>query len=271
MLQKMLRKKHSLTGYATTDINQMSQNEFKLFYRRNLPHIQTPGATLFVTFQLAGSIPRHVLAQWKTEKLQFDREESRLLRLQNDSGSASAQHRHFEKKNKHLEWKRQWFRKFERTLDSAENGPIWLKDDRIAKVVADSLHYRDGKMCRLDAYCIMANHVHVVFTPLAIQSPRTDVVNSAENEAQAEGLCYNSLSEIMQSLKGYTAYKANRLLGRSGAFWQAESYDHVIRDLNEWRRIVTYVLNNPVKAGLVDTWEKWQWSYCRLEFSPVPM
>ena len=245
---------HSLTGYATTDISQMSQNAFKSFYRRNLPHIQTPGATLFVTFQLAGSIPQHVLAQWKTEKLQFDREASRLLRLQDDSGSASTQHRHFEEKNKYLEWRRQWFRKFEKTLDCAENGPVWLKDNRIAKEIAESLHYRDDKVYCLDAYCIMPNHVHVVFTPLAMQSSRTDVVNSAENPAQTEGLCYNPLSSIMQSLKGYTAYKANRLLGRSGAFWQGESYDHVIRDLNEWRRIVTYVLNNPVKAGLVDTW-----------------
>lgn len=72
----------------------------------------------------------------------------------------------------------------------------------------------------------------------------------------------------MQSLKGYTARKANCLLGRSGTFWQHESYDHVVRDPSEWRRIVNYVLNNPVKAGLVDTWEKWQWSYCRLDFSP---
>ena len=248
----------------------MSQNEFKSFYRRDLPHIQTPGATLFVTFQLAGSIPQHVLAQWRTEKLQFDKEKSRLLRLQDDSESASRQHRHFEEKNKHLEWKRQWFRKFEKTLDSAKSGPVWLKDDRIAKEIAESLHYRDGKVYCLDAYCIMSNHVHVVFTPLAMQSSSTDAVNSTENTAQTEGLCYNPLSSIMQSLKGYTAHKANRLLGRSGAFWQRESYDHVVRDASEWQRIVTYVLNNPVKVGLVNRWEKWQWSYCRLEFSPQP-
>ncbi len=246
----------------------MSQNEFKSFYRRNLPHIQTPGATLFVTFQLAGSIPQHVLGQWKTEKLQFEREKSSLLRLQNDSESASRQHRHFEEQNKHLEWRRQWFRKFEKTLDSAESGPVWLKDNRIAKEIMRSLHHRDGKVYCLDAYCIMANHVHVVFTPLPMRFSKTDVVNLMKNTVQTEDLCYNSLSSIMQSLKGYTARKANRLLGRSGVFWQRESYDHVIRDASEWRRIITYVLNNPVKAGLVDTWEKWQWSYCRLDFSP---
>ena len=241
----------------------MNQDDLKSFYRRNLPHIQTPGATLFVTFQLAGSIPQHILAQWKTEKLQFDREKSRLLRLQNDSRSASTQHRLVEEKNKRLEWRRQWFRKFEKTLDGAESGPVWLKDDRIAKEIAESLHYRDGKVYCLDAYCIMSNHVHVVFTPLAMQSSRTDIVNSEENTAQTKDLCYYTLSVIMQSLKGYTARKANRLLGRSGVFWQPESYDHIVRDVSEWQRIITYVLNNPVKAGLVDTWEKWKWNYYR--------
>lgn len=183
--------------------------------------------------------------------------------MQNDSGPALKQHRHSEEKNRRLEWHRQWFRKFERTLDCAGSGPVWLKDDRIAKAVAESLHYRDGKVYCLDAYCIMSNHVHAVFTPLPMQSSRTDVFNSAEGTAQTEDLCYNSLSSIMMSLKGYTAHKANRLLGRSGAFWHRESYDRVVRDANEWQRIIKYVLNNPVKAGLVDSWEKWQWSYCR--------
>ena len=112
----------------------------------------------------------------------------------------------------------------------------------------------------------MSNHVHVVFTPLPIQSSdvaQTVSLHANDNDTQTKSLCYNTLSSIMQSLKGYTAHKANRLLGRKGAFWQQESYDHVVRDANEWQRIVTYVLNNPVKAGLVDRWEKWQWSYCR--------
>ncbi|MCY3722108.1 MAG: hypothetical protein OXG97_07790 [Candidatus Poribacteria bacterium] len=190
-------------------------------------------------------------------------EKSRLLRLQNDTGPESTQHREFEEKDKNWERKRHWFRKFEETLDNADSGPVWLKDDRIAKEIAESLHYRDGKMYCLDAYCIMSNHVHVVFTPLTMQSSRTDIVNSEENTAQTKDLCYNTLSVIMQSLKGYTARKANHLLGRSGAFWQPESYDHIVRDASEWQRIITYVLNNPVKAGLVDRWEKWKWNYCR--------
>lgn len=41
------------------------------------------------------------------------------------------------------------------------------------------------------------------------------------------------LGVIMHSLKSYTANESNKLLKRSGAFWEAESYDHVIRDERE--------------------------------------
>ena len=237
----------------------MSNFDYKPFYRRNLPHIQPPGATFFVTFHLAGSLPGSVLQQWKSEKYQLETEKLRILKLQNDARLASVEHMIFEQK-------REWFRKFEKTLDDAQSGPVWLKDDRIAKEVADSMHYLDGKVYHLNAYCIMANHVHVVFASLPIQPSavaQTVSLRANDNDAQTKSLCYNTLSSIMQSLKGYTARKANHILGRRGTFWQHESYDHCVRNPNEMQRIITYVLNNPVKAGLVDAWEKWQWSYYR--------
>jgi len=82
-----------------------------------------------------------------------------------------------------------------------------------------------------------------------------------------EGLRFISknppLDGIMKSLKGYSAWEANGAIGRRGAFWQRESYDHVVRDNAEFDRIVKYVLNNPVKAGLAPTWQGWKWSYRR--------
>ena len=63
------------------------------------------------------------------------------------------------------------------------------KIDRIAKEIADSLHYRDGKMYCLDAYCIMSNHVHVVFTPLPIQSSdvaQTVSLHANDNDTQTK-------------------------------------------------------------------------------------
>jgi putative transposase len=119
----------------------------------------------------------------------------------------------------------------------------------VAEIVAEALHYRDGKVYRLHAFSIVPNHVHVVFKPLP-------VIGSDYPADQA-------LASIMQSLKGYTAFKCNRLLGREGEFWAHESYDHFIRDSHEWHRILAYVLNNPVKAGYVERWREWKWSYCR--------
>ena len=66
----------------------------------------------------------------------------------------------------------------------------------------------------------------------------------------------------MHNLKSYTAHRANEILGRSGAFWQRESYDHWVRDDDELERIVNYIRGNPVKAGLVDRPESWKYSSC---------
>ena len=71
------------------------------------------------------------------------------------------------------------------------------------------------------------------------------------------------LNIIMHSLKSWTANQANGLLGRNGQFWEHESYDHVVRSDEEFHRVVNYVLNNPVKAGLVRDWREWRWSWKR--------
>ena len=71
------------------------------------------------------------------------------------------------------------------------------------------------------------------------------------------------LADMFGSLKKYTARRANRILSRRGAFWQDESYDHVIRDDNELERAISYVLNNPVNASLVQSWEQWPWTYVK--------
>ena len=69
---------------------------------------------------------------------------------------------------------------------------------------------------------------------------------------------------IMHSLKGSSARECNLVLSRVGQFWEHESFDHVVREGNFYRTI-RYVLNNPVKAGLVNHWQEWRWNYCRSE------
>jgi REP element-mobilizing transposase RayT len=82
----------------------------------------------------------------------------------------------------------------------------------------------------------MPNHVHVIFRLF----PR------------------EALAEVIRSWKLFTARKANRILGRSGIFWQREYYDRLIREEVELDRAIRYVLSNPERAGLKG-W-KWSWS-----------
>lgn len=68
-------------------------------------------------------------------------------------------------------------------------------------------------------------------------------------------------SRLLQTLKGFSARMANRLVDRTGEpFWQAESYDHWVRDGGEYGRIAAYIDNNPVKAGLVARAADYRWS-----------
>jgi REP element-mobilizing transposase RayT len=162
------------------------------------------------------------------------------------------------------EFRRQWFVKFEDILHKQATGPTWLENEPVARIVADALHHRDGTVYRLDAYCIMSNHVHAVFAPFLSAEELREIL-------LPEGVRFISrnppLDAIMKSLKGWTAWKSNRTLGRKGTFWEQESYDHVVRDEAEFERVVRYTLNNPVKAGLVQEWREWPWSYRR---EPVP-
>jgi REP element-mobilizing transposase RayT len=230
--------------------------EYKQYHRRKLPHIHSPGATLFVTFRLAGSIPQAVLRQWKAEKIWLDEE---MQRIDKEATQTSRQEV-INHQARLLDFHRRWFKKFEDVLHQAECGPHWLQEERLAQMVADSLHYRDGKVYRLDAYCIMSNHAHAVFMPFLNERGLREKPGSAP-------LLYESdeppLDVIMHSLKSYTAQEANKLLNRTGSFWETESYDHEVRNDTEYHRIVRYVLNNPVKAKLVKNWREWRWSWKR--------
>ena len=211
----------------------MGNLDYQLFYRRHLPHYQPPGATIFVTFRLADSLPLEVIRRLAEEVTRIDCELDKIA----DRAELS--------KRAYLENKRM-FGKWDAALDCGSYGPQWLRDRQVAQIVTEGLHYRDGKVYALDGYSLMPNHVHVVFTPLK------------KNEVE-----YHTLSAIMHSLKRHTTPAANALLHRTGEFWQHENYDHIVRDDAEYRRILQYVLSNPVKAGLTPTSEDWEWSYSK--------
>jgi len=126
----------------------------------------------------------------------------------------------------------------DRYLDTTRLGPMFLRRPDVAMLVEDALRSAAKLgLCDLGAFAIMGNHVHVLMRPQ--QAP----------------------SRILQFLKGTTAREANRILCRTGQpFWQRESYDHCVRDEAQMERIVAYIENNPVKAGLVAHASQYRWS-----------
>ena len=173
------------------------------FHQRRLPHWQPSGKNLFLTWHLAGSLPRNRFPP---------------------SGALSSG---------------QAFVWLDRYLDEARCGPIWLEREEIASAVVNVIQYGANHLRHFDlhAFVIMANHVHLLIQPRV------------------------SPSKLLQSVKGFSAREANKLLGRTGQpFWQAESYDHWIRDEPEFQRVRRYIEHNPVRAGLVTKPEDYRWS-----------
>ncbi len=235
----------------------MGRLNYKEFSKRRRPHFDPLDANLFLTFRLFGSVPKSTGRYYRAKLLWLQDQVRRVERMADENSSEQM-----------LRWKseaeelyREWFLKTEDILHRTAYGPTWLRDELVADKVAENLHRLDGDKIRLDAYSIMSNHVHTVFQPLLSES---DLEKLLANEG-FEFLRENSaLSRIMHSLKGRSARECNLLLGRTGAFWEHESFDRVIRN-GKFNPTIRYVLNNPVKAGLVDDWEEWRWNYCREE------
>ena len=77
------------------------------------------------------------------------------------------------------------------------------------------------------------------------------------------------VSVLMRWLKGSTARSAHLLLGRTGRpFWLDESYDHYARHSIQRDRIIAYIEQNPVSAGLVASADLWPWSSAGWQAQP---
>ena len=199
----------------------MKNLDYREFYRRNLPHIQPRGATFLVNYRLVDSLSREIMERLPAESDQF---EKALLTIKDPMERSLLLNKQ----------QYQLFTKWDDTLDKSQVGPFWLKDDRIAEIVAQSIRYHGNEWFDVEACCMMPNHVHLVLTPYEL----------------SETADY-SLAKIMHNIKRNSANHANKVLERTGAFWQHESYDHFIRNEANLERIIKYVLYNPVKANLV--------------------
>lgn len=124
--------------------------------------------------------------------------------------------------------------KLEEYLDRGR-GECVLEEARVAAAVEEVFLRFDGQRYRMTAWVVMPNHVHVLFE-----------------------LWDMPMGKLLKAWKGTSANAANRVLGRTGTFWQEEYWDRYMRDEEHFRKAKHYIEWNPVKAHLVKEPEAWR-------------
>ncbi len=183
-----------------------------------LPHWSKKDAIYSLNFRLEDSLPKEIWTAWVSERASLNESAAKANRDLNASEIQRIKDVYSER--------------VENYLDQG-HGSCWLKRNEIAGIVAESLKHFDGDRYRLLSWCIMPNHVHAVIQPI-------------DNY---------DLPRIVHTWKSRSAKEANRVLQRSGNFWQAEYYDHLIRDDRELLAQVIYSYCNSEKIGLMN----WPW------------
>jgi REP element-mobilizing transposase RayT len=127
-------------------------------------------------------------------------------------------------------------KRIEMALDSG-HGSGALATPAVGEIIENALLHFDAQRYRLHAWVIMPNHVHVLVTPLG-----------------------ETLSDIVQAWKSFSARRVNAVLDRRGVFWAPEYFDRAIRDGAHYANVVEYIAMNPVKARLCAQAQDWRFS-----------
>ena len=207
---------------------------------RKLPHWFQVNAAVFVTFRTADSLPRDVVLRMQQdlqEWLEVKKLPKELTALLFDSRRSTRAHVLEQLSDRdRREFRRQSDTLFHRALDEC-HGACPLKRPELARIAADAILHGNGTKFDLDSFVVMPNHVH------AIVQFRTGF----------------DFSIIGQSWMRYSARMINQLLGASGAFWQPEPFDHLIRSAEQFVYLQNYIASNPRKSKLsIDEFLFWK-------------
>jgi len=202
--------------------NFFDRNADSLVTKRNLPHIDMPGYSTFVTFRLADSMPREVVQKWHDEIESWLKEHH--LGEQSVEDVLVANDIDESLKNELRRFKN---RKWHGHLDDC-HGDCVLGAPQPRKLVEESLLHFDGQRYDLERFVIMPNHVHLLI------------------QMRQGFLLRKQLTETLR----YTARCVNSLLKQDGTFWQSEPFDHVVRSEAQFEYLQQYIVDNPEKARL---------------------
>jgi REP element-mobilizing transposase RayT len=131
----------------------------------------------------------------------------------------------------------------------------WILPKVVRSIVLDCCLHDNGKKFDLRVAVVMPDHVHLILTPLI--------------DRDAMEVC--SLAEIMDAIKGASAHKVNKVLGRKGRVWQPESFDHVLRSSESLDAKIQYILENPMRRGLAASLADYLWLWKKESENPFAL
>jgi len=117
----------------------------------------------------------------------------------------------------------------------------WHLPEVARNLALESCLRANGRKCRLYAAVVMPDHVHLICVPLMDKDGSI------------------SIPEIMKTIKSESAHRINNVLARTGRVWQDESFDHILRGDESLRSKVQYILENPLRGGLVIPPQEYRW------------
>ncbi len=127
----------------------------------------------------------------------------------------------------------------------------YFSNVEVAKIIKDEIEFRMINETILFCYCIMPDHLHMLL------SLTDDYTNRGENKNRGKGTLQNWVS----AFKRYTSRITNQMFDIK-PLWQKNFYDHIVRKKESLLKIAEYIVDNPVRKGMVSEWE--EYPFCKI-------
>jgi REP element-mobilizing transposase RayT len=211
-----------------------------------IPHDQITQNPVHITYRLLGSIPKSV-----TETLKLRRDKA-LSVLEADVMNLPEAHRNQVRHQQKFLIEGKYELALEDALHKATiSSPLFLAKKGVLEIVIESwLFLQEELSIYIYAICVMSNHVHLI-----VRAP--------------DHLDEVSPGSLMSRHKAHTSKKIkNHLALAKEGIWDRTYFDRRIRT-GKFNTVMWYVLNNPVKSGLVKDWRDWKGTYLNPDFDSL--
>lgn len=134
------------------------------------------------------------------------------------------------------------------TLVTYERQKIFSRPENRSLLLDTIIHVRTFHPFTMVAYCILPDHIHLIWT-----LPEIDPDYSLR-----VGLIKAKFTKQYRLNGGQPGPPdISRTKRREAAIWQRRFWEHLIRDEQDLERYINYIHYNPIKHGLVENLDDW--------------